>query len=81
MMEAVVAPQRLVRVEKGYATPEELGALVAVLLASSVTAQHTAEAAGRALSGPGWRGEVGLRFRVPHSWRAGSSAHRRAART
>jgi hypothetical protein len=67
---ASVGQERLVRVEKGHATPEELGALVAVLLAGSATAQNAVEVARTVLSGPGWRGEVAPRFRVPHSWQA-----------
>jgi hypothetical protein len=72
MTEANVAPERLVRVERGHATPEELGALVAVLLAGSATAQNAVETARTALSGPGWRGEVTPRFRAPNSWQAAS---------
>lgn len=67
----MTAPEHLVRVEKGHATPEELGALVAVLLAGSATAQNAVEAARTTLSGRGWRGEAAPRFRVPHSWQAG----------
>jgi hypothetical protein len=70
MTAANVAPDRLVRVEKGRATPEELGALVAVLLARGAAARHAAEAARTIRPGPGWHREVAPRFRVPHSWQA-----------
>lgn len=62
---------RLVRVEKGQASEEELAAVTALLLArAAATARHSAIPAARAgRSKAGWRRlERARGFRAPHSW-------------
>jgi acyl-CoA carboxylase epsilon subunit-like protein len=63
--------QRLVRVEKGQAEPEELAAVTALLLARAASRPHevqTARAARR--NKAGWRRlERTGTFHAPHSWR------------
>jgi len=67
------AGTRLVRVEKGHASDEELAAVTALLLARAsaplqAAAGHTAAATGRDKAG--WRRlERTPGFRAPHSWR------------
>jgi hypothetical protein len=64
--------QRLVRVEKGQAEPEELAAVTALLLARAASRPHEAQPAARGVrrSRAGWRRleRTGV-FHAPHSWR------------
>jgi hypothetical protein len=66
------AIDRLVRVEKGRASEEELAAVTALLLArAAATARHAQIPAGRdaGRSKAGWRRlERARGFRAPHSW-------------
>ncbi|HEV7629157.1 MAG TPA: acyl-CoA carboxylase epsilon subunit [Streptomyces sp.] len=69
---AGTADNRLVRVEKGHASEEELAAVTALLLArAAASTRHAqipvAREAGR--SKAGWRRlERARGFRAPHSW-------------
>jgi hypothetical protein len=65
------AGSRLVRVEKGEASEEELAAVTALLLArAAVATRHAQIPSSRAGSGKaGWRRlERARGFRAPHSW-------------
>ncbi|RLL69036.1 acyl-CoA carboxylase subunit epsilon [Streptomyces sp. Z26] len=58
-----------VRVEKGQASPEELAAVTAILLARAAT-QPAHDVAGRGRSKAGWRRlERSPGFSAAHSWR------------
>jgi hypothetical protein len=66
-----VSDDRLLRVEKGHAGPEELAALTAVLLARAAAADGTeADLAEDRPSPARWRRlERRTHFGAPHSWR------------
>ncbi|MDT0322637.1 MULTISPECIES: acyl-CoA carboxylase subunit epsilon [unclassified Streptomyces] len=58
---------RLVRVEKGEASPEELAAVTALLVARA--ARQDAEPTAADRSTAGWRRlERSAGYRAPHSW-------------
>ncbi|SOD65416.1 Acyl-CoA carboxylase epsilon subunit [Streptomyces zhaozhouensis] len=60
---------RLVRVEKGAASDEELAAVTALLLARAARGGVPAEAAAPGQSTAGWRRlERASAYRAPHSW-------------
>jgi hypothetical protein len=64
--------QRLVRVEKGQAEPEELAAVTALLLARAASRPEEGRPAGHGArrSKAGWRRlERTGTFHAPHSWR------------
>lgn len=66
------ASTRLVRVEKGHASDEELAAVTALLLARASAPRQTAagHSAAAARSKAGWRRlERSPGFHAPHSWR------------
>ncbi|THA24327.1 acyl-CoA carboxylase subunit epsilon [Streptomyces sp. RKND-216] len=70
------AGTRLVRVEKGHASDEELAAVTALLLARATAAPLRAAAGHSAAAARGAAGKAGWRrlertpgFRAPHSWR------------
>jgi hypothetical protein len=65
------ADTRLVRVEKGQASDEELAALTAVLLARAAGQEQEATAYVKPRSVAGWRRlERQSGFAAPHSWRS-----------
>lgn len=60
---------RILRVEKGHAGPEELAALTAVLLARAAAGGTEAEPDGDRPSAAPWRRlERRTYFGAPHSW-------------
>ncbi|BBC36888.1 MULTISPECIES: acyl-CoA carboxylase subunit epsilon [Streptomyces] len=60
--------EKLLRLEKGHAEPEELAAITVVLIARAAT-QTAADPAQCARSKAGWRRlERTPGFRAPHSW-------------
>ncbi|EST39236.1 hypothetical protein N566_03130 [Streptomycetaceae bacterium MP113-05] len=66
------AGTRLVRVEKGHASDEELAAVTALLLARATAPWQTAagHSAAATRDKAGWRRlERTPGFRAPHSWR------------
>ncbi|MFI9099026.1 acyl-CoA carboxylase epsilon subunit [Streptomyces fildesensis] len=69
MAPETVAPDTLVRVEKGHVSPEELAALTAVLLARAAANGHAATSYEQPRSTAGWRRlERTPGFRSSHSW-------------
>ncbi|MFF6958443.1 acyl-CoA carboxylase subunit epsilon [Streptomyces sp. NPDC088197] len=71
--EAAPAPTTLVRVERGTATPEEIAAVTAVLLARAATVRAAADAdhatAARRRGAARWRAHG---FTGPRAWTAGT---------
>lgn len=68
-MTAETSDPRLVRVEKGAASDEELAAVTALLLARAARHGAPAESAGPGQSAAGWRRlERASAYRAPHSW-------------
>ncbi|MEU1594224.1 acyl-CoA carboxylase subunit epsilon [Streptomyces sp. NPDC005708] len=58
-----------IRVEKGYAEPEEVAAITAILLARAAAQPSTTIPAHRGRAKAGWRRlEREPGFRAPHSW-------------
>ncbi|MBT2526257.1 acyl-CoA carboxylase subunit epsilon [Streptomyces sp. ISL-99] len=61
--------EKLLRVERGHAEPEELAALVALLLACAAARRRAGPVPSRSHSPAGWRRPVRIPdFSAPHSW-------------
>ncbi|RMI32470.1 acyl-CoA carboxylase epsilon subunit [Streptomyces triticirhizae] len=68
-MTSETSDPRLVRVEKGAASDEELAAVTALLLARAAQRETPAEAGRPSQSTAGWRRlERASAYRAPHSW-------------
>ncbi|MDT0269392.1 acyl-CoA carboxylase subunit epsilon [Streptomyces sp. DSM 44915] len=68
-MTAVPSDPRLVRVEKGAASDEELAAVTALLMARAAQRGAPVETSAPGQSPAGWRRlERGSAYRAPHSW-------------